>query len=147
MLAKGFVYLEDPRIFVDLKYATPHNFTGRKIAHYFDNRCILTQAAAKALIAVQNDLENLYPHYHLKIFDAYRPMSAVLDFQSWARDDRDIKMKSEFYPDYHKPELFSLGYISNKSSHCRGSTVDLTIVQVTVKTHNSGPEDTHIQEL
>ena len=36
-------------------------------------------------------------------------------------------MKEYFYPDLDKSLLFSQGYISAKSGHSRGSTVDLTL--------------------
>ena len=32
-----------------------------------------------------------------------------------------------FYPDLEKQELFSQGYIASRSTHSRGSTVDLTL--------------------
>ena len=38
-------------------------------------------------------------------------------------DTQDI-----FYPEIEKSRLFQLGYIAEKSSHSRGSTVDLTLV-------------------
>ncbi|GJM71085.1 hypothetical protein HMSSN036_33010 [Paenibacillus macerans] len=37
-------------------------------------------------------------------------------------------MKEKFYPDVDKKNLFKLGYLSSKSGHSRGSTVDLTMV-------------------
>ena len=40
----------------------------------------------------------------------------------------DIGRKREFYPDTDKRDLFRLGYMSSRSRHSRGSTVDLTIV-------------------
>ena len=43
-------------------------------------------------------------------------------------------MKSKFYPKVEKRDLFSQGYIAEKSSHTRGSTVDLTIVSIDSKT-------------
>ena len=39
-------------------------------------------------------------------------------------------MKPYFYPDVVKQELFSKGYIAKKSSHSRGSTVDLTLLDM-----------------
>ena len=38
-----------------------------------------------------------------------------------------IKNKEIFYPDIDKRDLFSLGYIADKSSHSRGSSVDVTL--------------------
>ena len=37
-------------------------------------------------------------------------------------------MKDKYYPDVAKEDLFRLNYIAEKSSHSRGSTVDLTLV-------------------
>jgi D-alanyl-D-alanine dipeptidase len=48
----------------------------------------------------------------------------------WARDIKDVKRKADFYPDVDKRDLFRLGYISNRSGHSRGSTVDLTLVRL-----------------
>ena len=39
-------------------------------------------------------------------------------------------MKPYFYPDLEKQELFSQGYIATKSSHSRGSAVDLTLLDM-----------------
>ena len=39
-------------------------------------------------------------------------------------------MKPYFYPELEKQELFAKGYISNRSSHSRGSTVDLTLLDM-----------------
>ncbi len=40
------------------------------------------------------------------------------------------EMQGEFYITTPKTELFERGYISNTSGHCRGSTIDLTIVRL-----------------
>src|SRR5262249_13086573 len=37
--------------------------------------------------------------------------------------------KREFYPDVDKRDLFTDGYIAERSGHSRGSTLDLTIVR------------------
>jgi len=64
----------------------------------------------------------------LKVFDAYRPQRAVDHFVRWAQDLNDRKMKLVFYPAVAKEDLFSDGYIAERSGHSRGSTIDLTIV-------------------
>jgi D-alanyl-D-alanine dipeptidase len=66
----------------------------------------------------------------LKIFDAYRPQSAVDHFVRWSKNEKDTLMKAEFYPEIDKKDLFKLGYIAAKSGHSRGSTVDVTLVQL-----------------
>ena len=40
-------------------------------------------------------------------------------------------MKKYFYPSVDKSELFDKGFIAEKSGHSRGSTVDLTLVDMT----------------
>jgi D-alanyl-D-alanine dipeptidase len=39
-------------------------------------------------------------------------------------------MKPEFYPRVDKSRLFADGYIAERSGHSRGSTVDLTLVEL-----------------
>lgn len=127
MLPKGFVYLEDARILKSMDYCTDYNFTGRRIDGYLKPVCILSEKAAKALLAVQDELDTLQDELQLKIFDTYRPTRAVLDFKNWAADPFDQKMKAVFYPNLNKADLFDLKYLSHRSAHSRGSTVDLTI--------------------
>ena len=68
--------------------------------------------------------------YRLKIFDTYRPACAVKHFVLWGIEDQDIRMKPYFYPELEKQELFLKGYVAKKSSHSRGSTVDLTLLDM-----------------
>lgn len=35
----------------------------------------------------------------MKIYDAYRPQTAVNHFMEWAKDLEDTRMKAYFYPD------------------------------------------------
>jgi len=130
MLPKGFVYLNDPRIFKSMAYATPYNFLGRVVKGYQASVCILTEQAATALIKLQTVLDQQHPGLCIKIFDAYRPVRSVTDFIEWAQDPSDQKMKDHCYPTLNKPDLFEQGYISKRSAHSRGSTVDLTLVNV-----------------
>ncbi len=127
ILPKGFSYLHDPRIILSINYAGNDNFLGRPVASYFAKVCILTTKAKDALIKVQDALDAYQQGYRLRIFDAYRPTTAVADFQAWAKDPHDKKMKALCYPDFDKLALFEQGYISRQSAHSRGSTVDLTI--------------------
>lgn len=73
--------------------------------------------------------------FRLKVFDAYRPACAVKHFVLWGVDDLDQRMKPFFYPDLQKQELFEKGYIASRSSHSRGSTIDLTLLDM-----NTGKE-------
>lgn len=132
-LPEGFVYVNEvvPDIKAELRYYTTDNFIGERIDGYFEPRCILTKSAAEALKKVQEDLKPF--GLGLKIYDAYRPQRAVNHFVRWAKDLQDTKMKSEYYSDVEKKDLFSQGYIAEKSSHSRGSTVDLTVVSMDSK--------------
>ena len=127
-LPEGFCYLKDiiPEVQLDIRYTGDNNFLGRQVKGYDNAQCILSIPAAKALQLVQKELETM--GLGLKVYDAYRPQMAVNDFVQWARDINDTKMKQEYYPDVLKKNLFKDGYIAAKSSHTRGSTVDLTIV-------------------
>ena len=116
-----------PSLILDMRYAGSHNFVGRPIDAYEAPRCVLTKAAADALAEVARDLA---PRgLVLKVFDCYRPTRAVANFVRWARDLGDTAGKKEFYPDVDKRALFQAGYISSRSGHSRGSTVDLTLAQ------------------
>jgi D-alanyl-D-alanine dipeptidase len=116
-----------PGLIADMRYAGPHNFVGRPIDGYEAPRCLLTKAAADALAQVARDLA---PRgFVLKVFDCYRPTRAVANFERWARDLTDTAAKAEFYPDVDKRTLFRDGYISSRSGHSRGSTIDLTLAR------------------
>ncbi|SEB35923.1 D-alanyl-D-alanine dipeptidase [Tenacibaculum sp. MAR_2009_124] len=129
-LPKGFSYIRDiaPSIQRELRYCNHNNFVGTPIDGYFDDVLITSTLTAKALKKVQNEL--VKKGYSLKIFDAYRPQQAVNHFVRWARVMNDTLMKSEYYPKINKRHLFKLGYIASKSGHSRGSSVDLTMVDL-----------------
>ncbi|MEP6837542.1 MAG: M15 family metallopeptidase, partial [Bradyrhizobium sp.] len=97
-LPKGFVYLRevDPTIVQDIRYAGSHNFVGRPVKGYLAAECILSEAAAKALAAVQKKLAG--QNLSLIVWDCYRPKRAVDDFLRWSRDPARTEMKAEFYP-------------------------------------------------
>jgi zinc D-Ala-D-Ala dipeptidase len=125
-----FVALDevDPTILHDIRYTQQHNFLGRRVHDYYDPICILTRPAADALAEAQ---EALRPQgYTLKVYDCYRPQTAVDDFVGWAQRLHDDRMKAEFYPRVDKSRLFEDGYIAERSGHSRGSTVDLTLVRL-----------------
>ena len=52
---------------------------------------------------------------------------------SWAANISDTLMKTYFYPDLDKSVLFDQEYIMSKSGHTRGSTVDLTLFDMTTE--------------
>ena len=101
---------------------------GERIDGYEEPCALLTVEAARALKSVSSEL--IVQGYRLKVFDAYRPACAVKHFVLWGIEDQDIRMKPYFYPALEKQELFIKGYISKRSSHCRGSAVDLTLLDM-----------------
>ena len=125
-----FVILADyvPGIIQEIRYYSTYNFIGDRIDGYEEPCALLTKEAARALKNVANEANVL--GYRLKIFDAYRPVRAVKHFVFWGIEDLDLRMKPYFYPDLEKQELFVRGYIASQSSHSRGSTVDLTLLDM-----------------
>ena len=130
MDTSGFVLLADliPDIVQEIRYYSSYNFIGSRINGYEEPCAILTRKAARALQAVSN--EAIVQGYRLKIYDAYRPARAVRQFVLWGIEDLDLRMKPYFYPELQKQELFVKGYIASRSSHSRGSTVDLTLLDM-----------------
>jgi len=126
----GFVVLGEyvPGIVQEIRYYSTYIFIGDRIDGYEEPVALCTIEAARALKAVANEM-NVYG-YRLKIFDAYRPAPAVRHFVLWGIEDTDVRMKPYFYPDLQKTELFEKGYVASKSSHSRGSTIDLTLLDM-----------------
>ena len=126
----GFVVLADyvPAVVQEIRYHSTYNFIGDRIDGYEEPCALLTIEAARALKSVSSEL--IVQGYRLKVFDAYRPACAVKQFVLWGIEDQDIRMKQYFYPDLEKQELFVKGYIASKSSHSRGSAVDLTLLDM-----------------
>lgn len=126
----GFVLLSDAvlSIIQEIRYFSTYNFIGDRIDGYEEPCALLTKEAARALKQVANELA--VRGLRLKIFDAYRPVCAVKHFVLWGIEDTDVRMKPYFYPELQKQELFKLGYVAAKSSHSRGSTVDLTLLDM-----------------
>ncbi|MBR0381319.1 MAG: M15 family metallopeptidase [Eubacterium sp.] len=128
--SSAFVRLSDfvPDIVQEIRYYSTYNFIGDRINGYEEPVAILTKEAARALREVSN--RAMVMGYRLKIFDAYRPARSVRHFVLWGIEDLDQRMKLFFYPDLEKGELFKRGYIASLSSHSRGSTVDLTLLDM-----------------
>lgn len=104
-----FVRIADyiPGIHQELFYATEANFTGQVIYDFQD--VYLRYGTVKKLMAVSEDLAQM--GLFLKIWDGFRPVSA--QFKLW-----------EIYPDPTYVANPNVGF----SSHSRGNTVDLTLV-------------------
>ena len=125
-----------PEVLIDLRYKSSHNFTGRPVEGYGPQRkCWLSLAAADKLrvVAAAARQRGLV----IVVYDAYRSVESVRDFQVWAAEPVDNEVPEEtssvkrrYYPNHSKKELFAAGFIASSSSHSRGSTVDLTLLDI-----------------
>jgi D-alanyl-D-alanine dipeptidase len=115
-----------PTIELDMRYATAGNFVGARVDGYEAPRCLLLRPAAEALARVEQRLRR--SGLGLRVFDCYRPTSAVRHFMRWAKDLDDQRTKAEYYPNLDKSVLVP-DYIASSSGHSRGATVDLTLVR------------------
>lgn len=130
-LPEGFCYVHDviDDVILDIRYAGTHNFVGDPIDGYEAPYAILTDEAAQQLNKAADTFRRM--GYRIKIFDAYRPQSAVRHFVRWSEDGKDTRMQAEFYPEFSKKFLLvDQGYIARNSSHMRGSAVDLTLTDM-----------------
>lgn len=129
-LPKEFVYLHDvdKSIYQKLGFSSNDNFVGVPLDGYLGDQVIITKEAALALSRAQKDLKKVYPNYSLQVTDAYRPISAVKHIQRWAKDLNDQKTKQAYYPDIDKKALLGKFLAAKKSSHSRGSTFDVVII-------------------
>jgi D-alanyl-D-alanine dipeptidase len=122
-----------------LAYATNENFLGRIVAGYHPdvcNICYLTPNAAEALCKVQDILNK--KQLGLFVFDSYRPLRAVRDFNHWMRapvkNDHELARKEIHYPHVEKNQLAVLGYVCDDvSNHCFGDTIDLSLIELSSK--------------
>lgn len=126
-LRPGFAFVDElvPGIRWDAKYAVWDNFTGKPVDGYLVNRIVGTLELCAALTVARDAAADR--GLGLLIWDGYRPQRAVADFQRWAEQPEDGRTKQRHYPDIDRHQMFEQGYVASKSSHSRGSTVDLTV--------------------
>jgi zinc D-Ala-D-Ala dipeptidase len=128
-LPQGFVYLRDvdPTIAQDMRYASADSFVGRPLPGYDAPECVLRRDVAAALKQVQADLAP--QGLSLKVYDCYRPTRAVRAMAQWAGDRHAGGATKRYFPNLQKENLFALGYISARSEHSAGTTIDLTLIE------------------
>lgn len=97
-----------PGVVLDIRYATPNNFTGEKI--YNLPRAYARKPVAEALKKIQADLKP--KGLGLKIFDGYRPYSATVKFYEVYRDTTYVASPYK------------------GSRHNRGCALDLTLIDL-----------------
>lgn len=98
----------NPTILIDLKYATPDNFTKETV--YTFNKCYLKSIVALKLSAVQKELN--HQNLGLKVWDGYRPMAAQKRFWELVPDPRYVSPPGK------------------GGRHTRGTAIDLTLVDL-----------------
>lgn len=138
-LAPGFVHLRsvDPTIMQAIRYAGPDNFTGKTVPGYRAAECIIVKEAAQALKRIQVELKR--DGLGLKIFDCYRPVSAVAAFVRWAAsEDTRPDLRQRYHPAFKRRHLFP-GFIAKRSGHSRGGTVDLTLIDLALSDQKDEP--------
>lgn len=123
--------VEAPSVTIEMRYFGNENFVGRPIDGYLAPKCLLTKEAAASLARAQQELMTF--GLSLKVYDCYRPQPAVDHFMRWTRDADDVSKKSEYYPSVVKSRLVPEGYIAERSGHSRGSTVDLTLIDLSTR--------------
>lgn len=102
----------DDDFIIDLKYATSDNFTGKKI--YSSNECYVDANTAKLLIKAKDIFKK--DGYKVKIWDAYRPLSAQARFWEIMPD-----------PDFvAKPPVITAN-TKFRPTHMNGMCVDVTL--------------------
>ena len=98
-----------PSVVQDLSYASTNNFTKKTIYNFSD--AFLRYGTVKKLIEVCKDLKEF--GYALKIWDAFRPVSAQQALWNVCPDPNYVSHPTK-----------------GNRSHCRGSAVDVTLVNL-----------------
>lgn len=106
----------DGSLVLDIRYATPDNFTGRTV--YPSARCYLRAEVARRLLDAQAALRA--QGLGLKIFDCYRPFSVQEAFWKIMPDERYVL----------EPKRGEGGRIVKSSRHNRGAAVDVSLVDL-----------------
>jgi zinc D-Ala-D-Ala dipeptidase len=105
----------DSTIQVEMRYATPNNFTGAPLPGYDANVALMRREAAEALGRVQ---QRLRPRQlGLRVYDAYRPRRATTAMVEWTERTGRTKLLDD-------------GYIARRSRHNMGVAIDLTLVHL-----------------
>lgn len=107
----------DSEFIIELKYATNDNFTKKRI--YSSNECYINKNTAKLLIKAKNIFKS--DGYRVKIWDAYRPISAQENFWKILPDDQFVARP----PDMDNIKL--------RPTHLNGLCIDITLTDLNGK--------------
>ena len=108
-----------PSIVLDIKYATPNNFTKQVI--YKEAKAFARKPVAEALDLAQKEF--LKNGYSIKVFDAYRPYTATVKFFEIIGDTRYVASPK------------------TGSRHNKGCAIDLTLVDIKTNKELSMPTE------
>ncbi|MDP2358929.1 MAG: M15 family metallopeptidase [Beijerinckiaceae bacterium] len=128
----GFVRLRDvaPAIAQDVRYAGSDNFTGAPAPGYEAADCWLLAPVALALAGVAQDAAR--EGLQIIVWDGYRPQRASDYFLLWSQTEdaspSAARLRAAYHPNIDKLDLFARGFLSRRSSHSRGSAVDLGLL-------------------
>ena len=107
------------RLVIDMAYATENNFTGKVV--YQSSKCLIHEHAYPQLMRALEILESL--NLGIKIMDAYRPLAA-----------QKVLFQAAPNPEYvSHPE-------NGLRPHCRGTAIDLTLIDSYGNELNMGTE-------
>jgi len=114
----GWVDLADhiDGVRLDIRYHTADNFTGAPLPGYGVPAAWLLREAADALREVQADLGD--KGLGLLVYDAYRPLRGTLGMVAWAERTDQVHLLDD-------------GYVARRSRHNKGTTIDLSVVDLT----------------
>ena len=112
-LVKLFDY--DTDFIIDLRYATEDNFTGKRV--YDSDECWMDKHTCMILIKARDIFKK--DGYRVKIWDAYRPISAQKKFWEIMPDDDFVARP----PDMEKIKKF-------RPTHMNGLCVDVTLTDM-----------------
>ena len=105
----------DDDFIIDLRYATAENFTGQQI--YSSGECWVDRHTAEILIKARDIFKK--DGYRVKIWDAYRPISAQKKFWEVMPDDNFVARP----PDMSRLKTF-------RPTHMNGLCVDVTLTDM-----------------
>lgn len=118
------------------RFATDKNFTGRKLKGYEAKQIDFSLMAPQAAVQLCQ-AQNAFLKFScgLKIYDSYRPKTAVEDIYNWANKNGsptvgEFERWSKHNPLTRKSRFFELNFAAEDSSHCRGHAVDVEVVNI-----------------
>jgi D-alanyl-D-alanine dipeptidase len=98
-----------------MPYGSANNFTGAPLPGYVNQEAWLHESCIETL----SEIVDVFTAkgYILRLYDAYRPVRAVLAMVDWA-----VRVGRQ--------DLMDIGYIVPKSRHCKGCAVDVSLERI-----------------